>query len=356
MITDRLKAIGQLARWLGPWADAQQRPNLNVCVEQVAGITVSRVRGGDRGKWILSPGLHFLGPDDPRMIRFISVLASAGYEVVAPHIQDYKNLRIIHLEGAQNARAVDEFSAVVEAESRDESVFLFSISFGSLLALRAASMYPDRVSHLVTFGGYGDIRRTMIFSATGTVDGVKLLDHDPLNLPILYLQALDLLDTPDPERLANSWREYVRRTWNKPDLRDGVAHLFVAEAMFDEVHPDDLELFKMGVGHAHHGRDFIMEFLNTFEFSYLDPRPYLHTLRAPLHIIHGADDDVIPVSEAEILARSVPSCVEVRKYITGMYGHTAGKADLENQVEEALTLLRMLWALTPSKRSSRGAV
>lgn len=288
------------------------------------------------------------------MVRFMTVLASAGYEVVAPHIQDYQNLRIIHLEGAENARAVDEFSAVVEAESREESVFVFSISFGSLLALRAASMYPDRVSHVVTFGGYGDIRRTMIFAATGTVDGVKLLDHDPLNLPILYLQALDLLDTPEPERLANSWREYIRRTWNKPDLRDGVAHLLIAEAMFNEVHPDDLELFKLGVGHTQAGRDFIMDFLNTFEFSYLDPRPYLHSLRAPLHIIHGADDDVIPVSEAEILARSVPSCVRIRKYITGMYGHTAGKVDLENQVEEALTLLRMLWALTPSRRSSRG--
>jgi len=353
-IIDRLIGVGSLARWLGPWADQSARPEVEVTTDTVCGVKVSRARGGDRGKWIVAPGLHFGGPEDPRMVRFISVLAAAGYEVVAPHIRDYQQMRV-RREPDGTVPSVEQFCAVVEAESKDAPVFLFSISFGSLLVLRAATRYPERVSEVVTFGGFVDVETTVLFTATGKVGEEQLGKHDPLNLPVLYLHLLDELGAHDPEALGENWRSYIRATWNRPEIRDGVTHLEIGRAMVDQVNEEDRELFLLGIGNSPEGRQKIVDVWPTVDFSYMDTRPYLHELRAPLHIMHGADDDVIPVTEAAILARCIPAQTPVKSYITGMYTHTtSGLPSLENVVDEGLTMVRMLFALTPSRRSSTG--
>ena len=72
-----------LARWLGPWAD----PGLSPVVKQEErSVPLSgnrppmRVRfylpaGRPVGAVYFVPGMHFLGPDHPRMGRMASVLA-----------------------------------------------------------------------------------------------------------------------------------------------------------------------------------------------------------------------------------------------------------------------------------------
>src|SRR5947207_2699541 len=44
------------------------------------------------GVYLVLPGLHFLGPDDPRLDRFCRALAASGFVVVAPFIRAYNRM------------------------------------------------------------------------------------------------------------------------------------------------------------------------------------------------------------------------------------------------------------------------
>jgi hypothetical protein len=66
--------------------------------------------------------------------------------------------------------------------------------------------------------------------------------------------------------------------------------------------------------------------------------------------VHGADDDVIPVSEAHALAGALPAHAG-HLYNTGLYGHTASQGLWRNVPvlgREASTLLRLLHVLAAS--------
>src|SRR5690606_20336644 len=151
----------KLARWLGPWADSTRAPNVTVLDEKVGGIAVRRY-GTARGRtFLVAPGLHYAGPDDPRMDRFCRVLANAGHHVVAPFIPDYLAL-------TPNARAIADFTRVFDAVAADRPI-VFSISFGSLLAFALAAERGDAIDKLVIFGGYADFHDTLKFCLTGAV-------------------------------------------------------------------------------------------------------------------------------------------------------------------------------------------
>ena len=58
------------------------------------------------------------------------------------------------------------------------------------------------------------------------------------------------------------------------------------------------------------------------DFAFADPTPHLARLRAPVAIVHGRDDDVIPWLEADKLRAKLPAGHPHRVILTGMYGHT----------------------------------
>lgn len=72
-----------LGRWLGPWA-GESTPKNTVREETVLDVgrpmrvAVHRPRQKEKGVWLVTPGLHPAGPDDPRLDRFCRVLAASG--------------------------------------------------------------------------------------------------------------------------------------------------------------------------------------------------------------------------------------------------------------------------------------
>jgi pimeloyl-ACP methyl ester carboxylesterase len=85
--------------------------------------------------------------------------------------------------------------------------------------------------------------------------------------------------------------------------------------------------------------------------SWLDPRPHLAQVRTAVHVVHGADDDVIPVRHVDGLAEGCTSASSVHRWVTGMYGHTgpAGLAGLLGRgpaaVREVHTMIGLLRAI-----------
>ncbi len=116
--------MATLARWLGPWADSTQMPDVAIVDEKLA-ITGGpsnelRVRiyrphrmraGEERAAYLIAPGLHYAGPDDVRMDRFCRILAAGGHLVIAPFIPSYLAL-------IPRRSAIEDFERVFHARAR----------------------------------------------------------------------------------------------------------------------------------------------------------------------------------------------------------------------------------------------
>src|SRR5687768_17427165 len=268
-----------LARWLGPWANSAKAPSVDVVEDRVDGIRVRRY-GRRRGRtFLIAPGLHYAGPDDPRMDRFCRILGAAGHHVIAPFVPDYLAL-------TPNARAIADFTRVFDAVATNERPIVFSISFGSLLAFALAAERGDAVDRLVIFGGYADFHETMRFCLTGDVASGRQAARDPLNQPVVLMNLLEHLQHERAARdaLIAGWRRYVERTWGRPEMKARERFVAVAEELAPEVPASVRELFLIGIGARPGAVDLAMPALAKFDASALDPSPYLSRITSRVEL------------------------------------------------------------------------
>jgi pimeloyl-ACP methyl ester carboxylesterase len=362
--------MASLARWLGPWADPARapagitrrlipipgRPDLRAALFLPGARPIERA-------WIIAPGLHFLGPDDPRLDRFARVLAAQGALVMAPFVPDYLALRVTE-------RAVDDFQACFRALlARPElppgcKPSAWSVSFGSLLALRLASApaLAERVGGLMTFGGFADWEETVRFCLTGEAQGQPPGAYDTLNRPVIWINLLPELGAPDdPAPLIAAWMDFIRATWSAPHQPKRPQEApQIAHALADALCADLRELFLDGCGvtpqSTPRGLDALAR--SRDRFAWIDPRQHLAGLRCPVHLAHGANDDVIPVNQLDRLAAAIPAHVPVSCWKTGVYGHTAASpspplAAARAALREAGVMRGMLAALASGADAAR---
>jgi pimeloyl-ACP methyl ester carboxylesterase len=349
-----LGTLGRLARWLGPWTSAQVVPR-NV---RRRAVTIAPERASDRpfvarfyepergrvwGSLLLVPGLHFAGPDDPRMDRFAAILAHAGILVCAPFLPDFSALGVSPALMRDTERA---FATLLADNARPPGrAGVFSISFGSLPALRlASSPYAAHVGGLVVFGGYADFEDAMRFC----LEGEQGQPHDPLNRPVVFINLHPFLEEmpADPVPLLEAWRAYVRATWGEARNKEPERFVPIAEKIAATLPPADRPLFLEGCGVGEGGIARCRAALagTGRAFEYLDPRPHLGSLRGPVHIVHGRDDDVIPFSHAALLRDALPPGIEAHTWITGLVSHTesTGLGALATQAPAAIRELRTM--------------
>ena len=359
-------SIAKLVEWLGPWAGTRlPRDVVRTSVElprtgdalPLRAYVYRPARGRAIGAYLLSPGLHYLGPEDPRSDRFARVLGAAGFIVVAPFLPDYLDLQLA-------PRATDDLAVAwesVEAEARSQRLprpAIFSISFGSqpAIALAARDTHRARVGALVLFGGFADFDATVKFAITGkhdARDAAPAAAYDPLNVPVVFLNLLPYMPIEgDREALARAWRAFVQRTWGKPEMKSRSEHAPVAEDIAQYLYSEaDREMFRVGCGLRPGAIAHVERALSQGEtrdaFAFADPRPDLARVLAPVVVVHGQEDDVIPWIEAEKIRASLPAGHPHRVYLTGMYGHsgTSKLANVRAIAREGRTLLAIVRAM-----------
>lgn len=331
----------QLARWLGPWADEARAPEVTRREIEIPPRDATErplrawIYAGARPRALLFliPGLHYAGPADPRMDRFARVLAGAGIYVFAPFLPDFCALR---LEPSLISDADRAFSAFLADPDRPPGKpGVFSISFGSLPALRLAAARPDEVGGVLIFGGYAQWDEAMQFCMTGAPD----LPHDPLNRPICFINMIEHLpgEGVDRARVVAAWRRYIEATWGRPEMKVESAWQAAAREVAGALTGEDRALFLRGCGLG----PGVLEMVETAlaragrSRDYLDPRPHLASIKCPVYLVHGADDDVIPYQQSKALADAMPPGLPVRRYLTGLYGHT-GHAERRGKIGDAL--------------------
>lgn len=359
----RHRKAAALARWLGPWADAEATPsNVNRTTEvldpaangtAVKSYRYEPARGDVSGTYVVVQGLHYAGPDDPRLDRFCRVLASAGLLVLAPFVRDYLSLDVRHT-AADDVAAACEHAVKLSAQRGLPRPALFSISFGSMPAIEVASSerHRDTLGGLVLFGGFYDFHAVIRFALTGRAfDGATevTIPHDPLNAPAVFVNLAHHLEIPgDAGPLVEAWRTITRRTWGRPELRPVARRIPMMEALARELPEEQRELFAIGCGLAPGGAALLEVGLARARdfFAFTHPAPRLARVTAPVVIGHGRDDDVIPFTEATKLREALPGDHPHRLHVTGMYGHTGSAMPTPGDVAgEAGTMLDTLYSV-----------
>lgn len=374
MASSRVGAFTSLLRWLGPWT-ADARAPLGVRVERwvirpgrLHGLRAARAgirhdasepgvldayvyfpRGNALGSFVISPGLHFAGPDDPRFDRFCRVLAGSGFVVVGPFVPAYVDLRVL-------PEAIDDFERVVEATALRFSSLgrptIFSISFGSLLALEVAARRPELVDSVITFGGYASFEEVCRFSAGGRVrteSGVIQLPNDPLNRPALFLNLLPFLEVAgDTHALEHALARICHHTWGRMELKaEGRLAPFVGSVEAIVPRPQR-DFFRVACGMEPGATELVEEALarGGESLRYASPERALSEIGRPVVVCHARDDDVIPYAEAIELARALGARVPARLLLTGLYGHSGqGTVSPRGLAAEATALLSIARAL-----------
>jgi dienelactone hydrolase len=252
-----------------------------------------------RGAIVLIPGVHHLGIDEPRLIRFARAIAASGVTVLTPEVRELIDYRI---DGASAAEIGEAAHALrVEVGS---PVGVMGMSFAGGLALLAASdprFAPD-VAFVVAVGAHDDLARVSRFFATNEIprpDGtvLHLAAHPYGPLVLVYDRLPDFFPASDLSVAREALRLWL---WEDKDaarerakalsppslarmtgLFDGDLHAVVPALLAEiDAHPDTM-------------RD-------------ASPHERLTALRAPVFLLHGAGDTVIPATETLWLAVDVP--------------------------------------------------
>lgn len=309
--TARAAAIdrARLAWWLGPWAPRGRGPAAVERAPLALGGGSYRYRpraAPPRVAWLISPGLHPDGPDDPRVDRFARVLAAAGGLVLSPRSPTLTGLTLG--AGAITDLAAARAALAAQPDARGLPVRIVSLSVGSLAALHLAADPAAAITRTVLLGGYVDP-----VAVVRAMSGADPVPRDPTNQPTVMMTFADDLPIAIADRaaLVRAWAEVVRATWAVPAwTRPGsVAHHGVVRRIAATVTAADRDLFLMGCTLAPGGHALAAAAQARPRYAYLELRPLVPAIRAgggELWAFHGPHDDVVPFAQLAQVRAAAP--------------------------------------------------
>jgi predicted alpha/beta-hydrolase family hydrolase len=283
---------------------------------------------------VVLPGVHATGIDEPRMRALARELAATGVAVVTLELPDLMAYRFTPETVDQVEDAIAWLSADPETTA-DGEVGLMGISFAGGLALVAAGRpaVEGRVAYVFAFGGYGDLPRVLRYFCTGLEPPRP---DDPPGTPPRYrpphdygvaVTLVSLADRMVPpeqvEPLRHGIVTFLRAS--QLDMIDKGA----AAAMFADARAQMAQLPEPSAT--------LLRLVNERNVKALGPRllPVLESLefpaslspeaspptRAPVFLMHGTEDNVIPAVETLHLAEYLGEQTRVRTLLTDLITH-----------------------------------
>jgi pimeloyl-ACP methyl ester carboxylesterase len=307
-------ASGPLLRWEADAVTTQE-------------ITISAANGPVRARLYLPDGvahppgmvvvhgIHHLGIDEPRLMSFSRALAGGGFAVLTPEIgalADY------HVDAASIA-TIGESPAWLQARLGTGPVTLVGVSFAGGLSLLAACdpQYARHIRALVLMGAYDDLGRVSRFLATSHAelpDGRKVpyKAHDYGAAVFVYSNLEKFFSASDMGVAHEALRDWL---WEQPqDAQKLLARLSPAgrdtmeillARQIDRIRPQLLDAIRV----------------DETEMAARSPQGNLGNLHAPVFILHGSTDDIIPSTESLWLQKEVPPKYLREVLITPAFSH-----------------------------------
>jgi dienelactone hydrolase len=281
---------------------------------------------GARRVALLVSGLHPAGIDEPRLVNLARDLAESGVAVVTPDIPQLSRFEIVPaITDAIETSAL--WLARDSGLASDGRVGLMGISFSGGLAIVAAgrASIRERVAYVFSFGGHDDLPRVLRFLCTGDEDGsaAHVRPHD-YGVAVILLGIADRLVPPEQ---VDALRVGVRRFLWASHL-DRVDHAaaereYAALRALAETLPEPSAT--------------LLRYVNDRDVEHLGPRlvPYIGEYgeapglspsrsakpSAPVFLLHGTDDNVIPAEESVRLQKDLEPYAPVRILLSGLISH-----------------------------------
>lgn len=274
---------------------------------------------------LLVPGVHAGGVDEPRLVGFAEDLATRGFVVATVELPDLKRYAIT----PRTTDMIEDAARWLAGQrdlARDGRIGITGISFAGGLAVVAAGRpaLRDKVAFVLSFGGHSDFPRTLEFLCTGREPGGAFrAPHDYGVVIILLGVAGRVVPADQVEPLRHGIRLFLEASHldmvDKPRARE----LFAAAANYGAQLPEPAATF--------------MRYVSARDVKALGPLllPHVHAFasdpalspergpapRAPVFLLHGADDNVIPAIESTLLARHLARSTDVRVLLSSLITH-----------------------------------
>lgn len=253
---------------------------------------------------LLVPGVHAAGVEEPRLDGFARNFAGMGHSVLSVGLPDLARYSISPRTTDMIEDAARWWSALHATHSDSQPIGIIGISFGGGLSIVAASRLPN-LAWVLSFGGHGDLPRTLQYLCTGIQpDRSKRPPHDYGVVIILLGVADRLVPTEQVEPLRTAILEFLHAS--HLDMYDKAK----AAAAFEHATVLATQL-------AEPART-LMGYVNSRDVEHLGPilLPHVQVLggdpalsaersappKAPVFLLHGLDDNVIPAVESSLLA------------------------------------------------------
>ena len=279
-----------------------------------------------RGRTVLLvPGVHADGIDEPRLVKLARDLAVGGLTVLTLELPDLLRYQLTPREPDMLEDAALWASARPEL-APDGRVGLMGISFSGGLSLVAAGRpaLASRLAFTFALGGHGELSRVLTFLCTGIQsDGRPRRPHD-YGVVILLLNVAGQLVPPEQvEPLRAGILTFLRASHLAMHDARRAAETFAQaralEASLPEPaasllrHVNDRDVTALGPRLLPLVRAFAGDASLSPERS---PAP-----TAPVYLLHGTEDTVVPALESQRLARALAPHVPVHLLLTPLVTH-----------------------------------
>jgi pimeloyl-ACP methyl ester carboxylesterase len=283
---------------------------------------------------LLVPGVHAMGIDEPRLIGLSNELAATGLGVVTMELPDLAGYRFT----PETVDIIEDGARWLSARrdlTPDGTIGLMGISFAGGLSMVAAGRpsIRDRLAFVFSFGGHGDLPRVLRYLCTGLE---PLRPDDPAGTPahvrpphdygvaVILVGIADRMVPPaQVEPLRRGIVTFLTASQLDPIDKAKAAIVFEeARAIATQLPEPAASLMK-----AVNSRDVkglgarLLGVLEGIEYPDSLSPDHSAPPRAPVFLLHGADDTVIPSVESILLAQHLERTTRVRTLLSGLITH-----------------------------------
>jgi dienelactone hydrolase len=305
---------------------------------------------------LLTSGLHASGIDEPRLVRLARQLAASHIAILTPDIPELSGFEI----APAIPNAIEDAAGWLASDATlapDRRVGLMGISFSGGLSIVAAGRpsLAGRVAFVFSLGGHDDLTRVLRYLCTGEearpVPKVRLASqaggpapfvlqpHDYGVAVILLAIADRVVPAAQVEALRAGVRQYL---W--ASALDGGVDKSRAPAAFDAVRQLTRTLPEPSATLLRYVVDRDVVHLGARLLPLLGSHgtdPSLSVSRspkpsAPVFLLHGLGDNVVPPVESEYLAEDLRGHAPVRLLLSGLISHA--EADQPMHANDVLQL------------------
>jgi pimeloyl-ACP methyl ester carboxylesterase len=254
---------------------------------------------------VISHGVHHTGITEPRLQRFSRAIASAGVMVYTPELTALMDYRI----DTSSEEIIGAAAHALATRANRMSVGIVGLSFGGGLSILTAAdpRWASEIAFVVAIGAHDDLPRVARFFFENKIerpDGsvFELAAHDYGAMVLVYGNVerfFPAIDVPTAREAIKYWlqenqtkaREVSARL--SPESNAKMEKLFTRKTA--DLKPDLMKLVDVSESGMH----------------LVSPHGNLKGLRAPVYLLHGAGDSVIPSTETLWLAHDAPDgCVQ----------------------------------------------